>query len=610
MSFGAGLIDIQSVILQPKRHPVQKIFFPLLLGASIAMVAMWAFDRPEEAAASAVFLPKERVREPYPTDYFAAPVAGGVFLTGTCGELRPNHFHAGLDIDGVVGNPIFAAADGYVESIKVQASGYGNVLYLRHPNGYVTLYAHLDRFVGDIQQFVKNSQYERERFEVELTPPDGMFKVKKGQQIGYLGNTGSSGGPHLHFEIRNPTGKAINPLLCGIPVSDNLAPDLRDMKVYFLNDRREVMGSKALSLQKDKKGNIGLEGDTIRIGGTRVGFGVKTYDRSNARRNDNGVYAVAMYANDQLAFEWTADEFDFDDSRYLNAHIDYTARQRYGAWFHRCFTLPGDFLGNYTRTETMGAVELDPQIPTKITLKISDASGNVRKLGFWALRDDSAMETFLSAPFQFLLPFDADNRIDLDGFAVQLPKGALYETVPLQYATTLDGSSDIFSPMHHLHDERTPVHKTLDIKILPTHLPAHLRAKAIIANCNDGRPDNCGGTWEGEWLTARSRSFGNYCVMADTLAPRITPVVFVADMRRKTTMSFRILDNFAVTGMADQMTYRGTIDGQWVLFEHDRKSNRITYEFDERVGKGEHTLRLTARDDRGNESEFTGKFFR
>ncbi len=587
---------------------MQKIVFPLLLGASIALCAMWAFETPEQTAAGVGLA--RAPKEVHPTDYFGQPVSGGIHLTGTCGELRPNHFHAGLDIDGVVGNPIFAAAEGYIETIKVQASGYGNVLYVRHPNGYSTLYAHLDRFAADIQQFVKNSQYERERFEVELKPPVGMFKVAKGQQIAYLGNTGSSGGPHLHFEVRSPSGKAVNPLLCGIPIVDNIAPDLRDMKIYFLNDRREVLGSKAFSLQKDKKGNIGLEGDTVRIGGAKIGFGVKTYDRSNTRRNDNGVYSVALFTNDALAFQWTADEFDFDDSRYLNAHIDYAAQQRYGTWFHRCFTLPGDFLSNYTRTETMGAISLSAEVPTKITLKISDAAGNVRKLNFWALRDDAAMETFVSAPFQFLLPFDSESHVDLDGISMTFPKAALYESVQLQYMSSQDSSSDIFSPMHHLHDERTPVHKPFDLKILPTHLPPALRSKAVIANCNSGRPDNCGGTWQGEWLSTRVRTFGDFCIMADTIPPRITPVIFAADMRRKTTMAFRILDNFAITGTADNLSYRGTIDGNWVLFEFDKKRNRITYEFDDRVGKGSHTVRITTKDDRGNEGVFEGKFIR
>ena len=180
----------------------------------------------------------------------------------------------------------------------------------------------------------------------------------------------------------------------------------------------------------------------------------------------------------------------------------------------------------------------------------------------------------------------------------------------MQYVAAEDSSKDIYSTMHHLHDERTPLHLPFDIKILPTRLPASLRSKAIIANCNEGRPDNCGGTWQGEWLCARNKSFGDYCIMADTLAPRISPVIFSADMRRKSSISFRLLDNFAVAGTADNLTYRGTIDGKWVLFEWDKKRNRITYTFDEHVGKGQHTIRVTAKDDRGNEGVFEGKFMR
>jgi murein DD-endopeptidase MepM/ murein hydrolase activator NlpD len=597
---------------------MQKAATPFLLGAGIALLAIWAFEKPERAAAglfatnetAEALLPKERERRTYPTDYFGIPVAGAVHLTGTCGELRPNHFHAGVDIDGQTGDPIFAAADGYIENIKVQGSGYGNMLQIRHTNGYLTLYAHLDRFVSHIQQFVKDYQYQNEQFEVDIKPPNTLFKIKKGQQIGYLGNTGSSGGPHLHFEVRSPDGKAVNPLLCGIPITDNIPPDIRGLKVYFLNDRREVLGSKPLPFHKDKNGAIHLQGDTIRVGGSRVGFGVKAYDRSNTRRNDNGIFDLAMYADGQLAFRWTADEFDFDESRYLNAHIDYSERQKHGSWFHRCFSLPGDFLGNYTRTETMGAVKLHPDRPVKISFELSDAAGNTSKLHFWALQDETAVETIASAPYQFLFPFDSENHLDLEGFAIDMPKGTLYETLQLQYRAVQDPSSDIYSVMHQLHNEQTPVHKSFEVRVKPTRLPEHLRDKAIVANCNSGRPDNCGSLWEDGWLKASTRSFGNFCVMADTIAPRITPLVFAADMRKKKTMAFRITDNFSTTGNARGLRFRGAIDGQWVLFEYDKKRNRIEHTFDGRVGKGPHSVRISVVDDRGNEGVFTGKFTR
>lgn len=538
------------------------------------------------------------------------PVSGLIHLTGTCGELRSDHYHGGADIDGRTGNPVFAAADGFIDRIKVQESGYGNVLYIKHPNGYTTVYAHLDRFSSEIQQYVKAYQYSQERFSVELQPPDVKFRVKKGQEIGKLGNSGGSSGSHLHFEIRNAAGKTCNPLLFGLPVNDNVAPDLRDMKVYFLTENREVLGSKAFPLLKDKKGVIGLENDTVKIGGWRIGFGVKTYDHTTGHRNDNGVYSVALWADEQLAFEWKADAFDFDETRYLNAHIDYSAKKRYGAWFHRCFVLPGDKSSNYTTTPSMGAIQIFKEKAVKIRIKISDATGNSYTLIFWVKRDENAMETFMSPPYQFEVPYDADSRFDLEDFSMAMTKGSLYEKLAFQYTTSPDESSGVYSPVHHLHDDRTPVHKYFDLSIRPTNLPAALSAKAVIANCGDGKPDNCGGSWTGDKLKARVRSFGDYCIMADTVAPTITPVVFAPDMRKKVSMAFRISDNFAVSGTADGMRYRGTVDGKWILLEYDKKRGRLTYDFDEHVGAGEHLLKLSVVDDRGNERVFERKFVR
>lgn len=563
-----------------------------------------------KTADNLLFPSLKREKRGHPIDYFGIPVAGSVHPTGTCGELRPNHFHTGLDIDGKTGDPVFAAADGHIENIKVQGSGYGNMLQIRHTNGYLTLYAHLDRFAPDIQQFVKDYQYQNEQFEVDIKPPSTLFKVRKGQQIGYLGNTGSSGGPHLHFEIRSPEGKAVNPLLCGIPIADNIPPDIRGLKIYFLNSRREVLGSRSIPLQKDKNGKINLQGDTIRVGGMHVGFGIKAYDRSNTRRNDNGIYDLAMYADGQLAFRWTADEFAFEESRFLNAHIDYQERQQHGAWFHRCFSLPGDFLGNYTRTKMMGAVNLSPDRPVKISFELSDALGNTSKLYFWALRDETSVETFVSAPYQFLFPFDSENHLDMEGFSLYMPQNTLYETLQLQYEAVEDPSSDVYSVVHRVHNEYTPVHKSFEVMIKPTRLPKHLYDKAVVANYNSGRPDNCGSSWENGWIKASVRSFGNYCIMVDTIAPRITPLVFSADMRNKNSMAFRIMDNFFATGNARGLRYRGTIDGQWVLFEYDKKRNRIEYVFDGRVGKGLHSVCLSVVDDRGNEGVFTGTFTR
>ena len=576
---------------------------------------MYSFYRPTEPISSPELEGAFAVPPNYPKDYFMPPVHDALRLGGTFCELRPGHFHSGIDIKsstGGSGQPVFAAADGFIDKIKVQASGYGNVLYIKHPNGYTTLYAHLDRFAPEIQKYVLENQYKRERFEVELSPPDGQFRVKKGEEIGKLGNSGGSHGPHLHFEIRNSaTGRALNPLLFGLPVVDKTPPEIRDMKVYFLSEKREVLGSKAFPVFRQKKGGaLGLEGDTVRIGAWRVGFGVKTYDMMNNGQNDNGVYRIGLWADDQLAFQWTADDLEFDETRYINAHIDYAAQQRYGAWFNRCFLLPGNRLSGYARTESLGAISLFKEKPVKITLKVADALSNVKSLTFWALRDDTAMETFASLPHQQMLAYDADTHVDFGNFSMTMPKGALYESLALQYTTLTDDDPNVYSAIHHVHDDHTPVHRNFDLSIRPDRLPDHLRSKAVIAYCGEGRPDNCGGTWKGDLLSTRVRNLGNYCVMADTVPPTIKPVVFDDDMRRKSTMSFRIYDNFAVSGQADGLSYRGTVDGQWVLFEYDKKRSRLAHTFDGRIGAGKHQLRLVVRDDRGNERVLERQFVR
>jgi murein DD-endopeptidase MepM/ murein hydrolase activator NlpD len=585
----------------------------IALAASTALMGFLAFGTPaDDKAASAPATHRAETPE-YPKGYFQSPVSTNILLTGTFGELRPDHFHAGIDIkskNGGVGQPIFAAAEGFVDRIKVQASGYGNVLYLKHPNGYGTVYAHLDRFSPELEKFVRDAQYKQERFEVDLQPADGQFRVRKGQEIGKMGNSGSSSGPHLHFEIRHSaSGKVLNPQLFDLPIPDQVPPDLRDMKVYFLNEQREVVQSKPLPLRRDKSGRIGLQGDTLRFGAWRVGFGVKAYDHMSGFRNDNGVYSISLYADDQLAYQWRMDALDFDDTRYHNAHVDYPARRRYGAWFHRCFVLPGNRLNNYARTESMGAIALYREKPVKINLKVADADGNTSSLQFWALRDDP-VEAPPPTAFQYELSYAEEFRLNLEDFGMALPKGALYESLRLQYATSPSDEAGQYSSIHHVHDDRTPVHKYFDLSLRPFGLPEALRSKAVIAECGDGRPVNCGGSWQGDKLSTRIRGFGNYCVMADAEAPTITPIVFDDDMRRKNTMSFRIRDNFATGGQANGLRYRGTVDGQWVLFEYDRKRDRLTHTFDGRIGTGKHRLRLEVRDDRGNESFFEGDFLR
>jgi Peptidase family M23 len=593
-------------------------FFGYLLGA-VLLMPFYAFhneDDDEVCTASHWDFEVQNGADvlEYPKDYFISPIDADIRLTGTFGELRPDHFHSGIDLkskNGTVGQPVFATADGFVDQIKVQTGGYGNVIYIKHPNGYTTVYAHLDRFAPELERYVRDNQYQKERFEVSLQPKDGQFKFKKGQEIGKLGNTGGSTGPHLHFEVRNSTtGKALNPQLFGLPIPDKVAPDIRALKLYVLNDKREVQSSREISIF-DRNGNYSLKnGDTLHIGAWRVGFGVKVYDEMSGFKNDNGIFGLSLKADEVTAFNWRFDELDFDESRYMNAHIDYEAKKKHNAYFHRCFILPGNRLDNYSKSESGGALNLYQDRPIKIQIRATDPNLNASDLTFWVIRDDQNMETFNSEPYQYELPYDQESKIEQLDFSMSVPKNCFYETVLFRYATTPDYSNGSYSSVHHLHDEATPVHRYFEIAIKPENLPEELRSKAIIADCGDGRPVNCGGSWKGDKISTKIRQFGNYCIMVDNEPPNISPVVFDDDMRKKNTMSFRITDNFGIGGSADGMTYKGYVDGQWVLFEYDRKKDRLTHTFDGHIGAGEHSLRMVVKDDRDNEAVFEGIFIR
>lgn len=551
----------------------------------------------------------------YPKDFFGLPVDRSVKLTGTFGELRPNHFHAGIDIksaNGRSGDPVVAAGVGYIAKIKVQAGGYGNVLYLNHPNGFTTVYAHLDRFRTDIQQWVRDQQYKQEAFEIELDVPPGLFTLQRGDLLGAMGNTGGSSGPHLHFEIRNTaTDHPINPLLFGLPVLDNIKPEILDLKAYFLGDNLETLAGKAFKVVKISDGKYKVSGtDTILVPPGWVGFGIKSYDKLNGLPNNNGINILRLFADGILRYQWTMDELDFDETRFINAHTDFPVRKKYATWFHRCYVMPGNYLSNYARIGQNGAILLFPRQSMPIHIEALDASGNLSQLSF-VVKADPTLEKPLIPLHQFAIPYGSDSRLELDGASLLLPKGTVYETLFFKYGQHASKNPNIYSPVHRIHDETVPAHDYFEISLRADTFPQALREKAVIAKIEEGLPDNCGGIWAGNWLTTHVREFGQYCIMADTRPPTITSLVFAPDMRKKDALVFRIRDDFAVNGGATYLNFKGTVDGKWILFEYDRKTARLIHRFtDSPIEPGEHVLSLKVWDDRNNVAEFSGNFIR
>ncbi len=547
----------------------------------------------------------------YPQDYFRSPIDQTIRLSGTFGELRPNHLHSGIDIKatgGKNGQPIYAIADGYIARIKVQSGGYGNALYLVHPNGYMSVYAHLQNFERNVAKYIKKTQYEKQSFNVDLYLNGETFRVKKGEKIGNLGTSGRSFGPHLHFEIRdNKTQKPINPLLFGLKMEDDMRPRLHNVKIYHLNDKFETIDSRIHSLVKKGGGKYGIKGDTLTIGAWRAGFGVKAYDHHNGVTNWNGIYALEIYQDGQLIHSFDMETFSFGESRYINAHIDYAEQKLNKAYYNRSYKLPGNRLSIYEKNE--GIVTLHKDKPSKIKVVALDVDGNKAVLDFWVKRKKVIPSN--SGNYNYSLLYDRTNTINTGSMKTVFSKGTFYENAYLNYQTSADDSDGVYSDMHHLHDESIPVHKYFDLSIQGDRIPEHLRAKAFIAHCDSKQKvASNGGKWKDGYLTAKVRSLGDYCIMIDDTKPIIQPISFRNDMTTRSRMTFKITDNMSTTGKARGLSFKATIDGKWILMQYDEKNDLLIHQLDERTPKGEHTLKITVRDDRGNKNVYQRQFRR
>ncbi len=550
----------------------------------------------------------------YPQDYFGSPVGHTPLISGTFGELRPNHFHSGIDIKskhGKIGDPLYATATGTVSRLKVQASGYGKAIYLDHPNGYTTVYAHLHKFPDEIEKYIKEKQYENESFFVDLYPPAGTFDFDKGDVVGIMGNTGRSSGPHIHYEIRNTaTEEPINPLLFGFRVKDNIAPKIHQIKVYSLNDKHEEQQGIIKNTVKGKSGIYYVGGDTLKMDAWRIGIGVKTYDHMNGTSNWNGVYAIETYVDDALFHKTEFEKFHFDNTRYINSHTDYREKLLNKAWFNRCYRMPGNDIPMYPTMENDGVFPISSKA-RKITIKVFDANGNVSELVFWVKRKATEQAAENDDFFNYSLPHHQENFISRNDLMLNFPEGTFYENLYLKYSSSPDSSSNTFSNAHHIHHKKLPLHKWYKIGIRAKNIPDNKKDKAFIALCDGNKkPISHGGRWEGDLLVAKSRDLGDYCIMIDETPPKITPLIFKKNMKGYSKMQFKVSDNFKTSRNLDAYTWKGYIDDKWVLFVPNSTETVITHRFEKDLPSGEHIFRLELRDERGNISIFERTFLR
>lgn len=539
-----------------------------------------------------------------PTDYFSNPMEIPLILSGSFGELRSNHFHSGMDIKTQQrqGVPIYAPADGHVMRIKVAHYGYGKALYIQHPNGYSTVYAHLKEYAGDIEEYVKNNQYSKETFEIELFPEANVLPVTKGQLIGFSGNSGSSGGPHLHFEIRDSSSRPMNPMLFGIEIPDSKKPLVNSVFAYPMDPVAQVNGSQnpvKLRLMLQKDGSYKAEG--IKASG-KIGFGVSTHDQQDGASNKNGVYRIETTYNGSEKFDILFERFSFSETRYLNRFIDYGYFKNNKSRIQKLFRETNNPLSIIKNEEDNGFVFVEDNFDAAYKIIITDFAGNKINIsvpieGVTQEITDELDDT----PTPDYIFSDQSTSITKGKFSVYIPANSLYENTYLD----VEAKSDTLK----FHKDVIPIHKNITISVDASNYEVTDIDKLFIGRLNyKGDPYYHTTTRTGTKLTAKTRTFGSFILVSDTTPPSVKTVNFSEGkwISKNKTLQMKIEDD--LSGIS---SYRATLNGKYILTEYNYKKDVLTYDFDDNiVTESENNLKLIVTDNVGNITTFEATFFR
>ncbi len=537
-----------------------------------------------------------------------SPIKHPPVLTGGFGELRPDHFHAGVDLrskSGKAGDPILATGAGFISRAIIQRDGYGRALYVQHPDGRTTLYAHLSTYMPLLQAYVDTIRYASKREEIDLVFEPGQFPVVQGQVIGTMGKTGRANGVHLHYEVRDQGNFiALDPIRNGLQIKDRIPPVFRGLKLYALDDKLLPLFETEYSpFQRGK--TFRIKGDTLVVGAWRVGMGISVQDKVAENRFRTGIQSMTITVDSELVYSFAIDKVDFHLNRYINAHLDYGEWIRTGRGFHRCYQIPGNRLPFYPEMKKAGLITLSQKKARKVIIEIRDASGNPSQLLFWVKR---AAEMKEPPPrlFQYRIPFGESFAHTDQDIRFSIPAGAFYETIFFQFSRQESEAGEVF---YQIHNPETPLHQFMTVSLrLPetTGIPPD---KWIGVYSDDAQLVSCGGRIKDGQLVFKSRQLGTYQLMVDTLAPVITPLQEQLQSDAW-SWSFRIRDNVQSADHIRNLHWTIYLDDQWIPGEWSNQDEVLSIRAEKKLRVKAQKLTLEVWDDRGNRARYQGKIIR
>ncbi|HPM13091.1 MAG TPA: peptidoglycan DD-metalloendopeptidase family protein [Bacteroidales bacterium] len=547
---------------------------------------------------------------------FLLPIDIPPLLSANYGELRPNHFHGGLDFktQSIVGKNLIAIDSGYVSRIQVRPSGYGLALYITHYNGYTSVYGHLLSLNQKIDSVVKAYQKFHTKNIVDIHFQSHELPIQRGEIIGLSGNSGSSGGPHLHFEIRDSkTQNTLNPLLFYPQIVDKSRPKITAIGVYPLDSSSFVSQARSKKFYKvltNKSEGLQKISEPIHAWGT-IGFSVQGNDFMQGTGHVYGFYTVKLLCNDTVLYARRIDEISFENTADINSFIDYTEYAKTKRYFEKAFVEPNNTLQVYTHLHNYGKYSAKTIDTVTCEFIVGDFNENMAAVTFTVIQQP-IHDTILSK----LPPYPQKNSCKLP-FTHTL-QGFTFTGNEQTFFTdfTFTATVDTLNPKKRYHSHRYSIKsdqlifkKAASIQI-QSHVPKELQEKAIIELSNAaGAKSPILATFDEQGIASGyTKRPGTFGVVLDTVAPFVKPnFANNGNLQANKSLSFKISDNFS--GIKE---YNAYVDDEWVILNYDAKSATVYLKFADTNMQfnTKHSLRIEVRDMCNNTTTKEYSFFK